>query len=327
MIRLMDCTLRDGGNVIGKGFDERITRLMLDGLIANNIRTIEMGNALGLGAPAKAPLTDDEYLAIAREYASKGNIGMFMGHQNANPENIAKAKEAGLSFLRVGANASDAAIAVKAVRMVKEAGLECRYSQMKAYVLSAEALADEALFLQENGVDGITIMDSAGAMKPEEVRQYVRLMKEKVSIPVAFHGHNNIGLATANALAAWEAGADEIDSCLLGMARSVGNIQTEMIVGLLQEKGELMEVDFTGLLNYLDGRLVPTMSEYGYRCPIEPLDLVCGLGGCHSSFIPRFKAIAAEENVDLLQLILKVSAQDRKAPSEELIHAIAQTMK
>ena len=43
---LFDCTLRDGANVIGKGFDARLTRMMIEGLIRSNIKVIEMGNCL-----------------------------------------------------------------------------------------------------------------------------------------------------------------------------------------------------------------------------------------------------------------------------------------
>ena len=51
-MRFMDCTLRDGSNVLGKGFPADLTTLMLRGLIENNIRTIEYGNAGGIGAYA-----------------------------------------------------------------------------------------------------------------------------------------------------------------------------------------------------------------------------------------------------------------------------------
>ena len=47
---VMDCTLRDGANVVGKGFDARLTKMMIEGMIAAGITTIEMGNCLGLGA-------------------------------------------------------------------------------------------------------------------------------------------------------------------------------------------------------------------------------------------------------------------------------------
>ena len=65
---VMDCTLRDGANVVGKGFDARLTKMMIEGMIAAGITTIEMGNCLGLGAyeanGSIAPCTDEEYLQL-----------------------------------------------------------------------------------------------------------------------------------------------------------------------------------------------------------------------------------------------------------------------
>lgn len=327
MIGLMDCTLRDGANVVGKGFDAQLTRLMLEGMINNGIQLIEMGHALGLGSPVPTELSDEQYLSIAQEYTSRAKVGMFMGHQNANEEAIRKAKAANLYFLRVGANAGDGEKAVRAVKMVKDAGLVCCYSLMKAYIVSAEELAEEAYFLQENGVDAVTIMDSAGTMRPEQVTAYVRALKQKCSIPVAFHGHNNLGLAVANALAAYQAGADEIDCCLMGMARSAGNIPLEIIVPLLQEQGEFKEIDFYGLLNYLDEKLIPAMEEKNFHCAISPIDLICGISGCHSNFLGLFKKIAEEEDVPLYHLIMEVSKENRKNPSEEQIRMIAAALK
>lgn len=77
---------------------------------------------------------------------------------------------------------------------------------MKAYICPPEQLADEAKMLAEAGVDIITIMDSAGTMYPHETTAYVKALKEKAGIPVGFHGHSNLGLSQANALAAAEAG-------------------------------------------------------------------------------------------------------------------------
>ena len=90
---LMDCTLRDGANVIGKGFDARLTKMMIEGLIRSNIKLIEMGNCLGLGAyeanNSISPLNDIEYLELIQPYLDQAEIGMFMGVANANEKNIA----------------------------------------------------------------------------------------------------------------------------------------------------------------------------------------------------------------------------------------------
>ncbi|MBQ9323233.1 MAG: 4-hydroxy-2-oxovalerate aldolase, partial [Clostridia bacterium] len=70
-------------------------------------------------------------------------------------------------------------------------------------------------------------------------------------------------------------------------------------------------------------RLMPAMEPFGYHNPVAPIDLIFGLSGCHSSFLKRYQAIAAETGVNLFQLIVEASAINRKAPSEELIRSVA----
>jgi len=323
----MDCTLRDGGNVVGKGFDARLTKMMIEGLIASNIKVIEMGNSLGIGAyearNSIAPCTDREYLELVLPYIHQAEIGMFMGYQQGTRENVALAKQYGLHFLRVGANAGDGALAAEAVGRVKEAGLFCRYSLMKAYVLSAEELAEEASMLEACGLDEITIMDSAGTMTPDQVETYCKVMRSKVSIPVAFHGHNNLGLSVANALAAYRGGATVFDCGLLGMARSAGNCATELAVAAFQRMGLMQEVDFLKLLTFLDSELIPAMDAYNYHVAVTPFDLILGLSGAHSSYTALFREVAAEKGVSVYQLILEVSKINRKNPGRSLMEAVA----
>ena len=262
-MNLFDNTMRDGGNVVGHGFSVQLTKSMIEGLLKSGIQDIEMGNCKGLGAyqllgAVNAP-SDEEYLDALGSYFSRGRIGMFMLAKCAEKEHVRKAAEAGLHFIRVGANAGDGESSVEAIRMVKDAGLVCRYSLMKAYVSSPEELAEEARMLARAGVDKITIMDSAGTMYPKDAAEYVATLKKKVSIPVGFHGHSNLGLSQANALAAVAAGADEIDCGLLGMARSAGNCATELAAVTLKKEGYLPEVDVYQLLDYLEKELIPAM--------------------------------------------------------------------
>ncbi len=326
-MRLLDCTLRDGANVIGQGFDAKLTISMIEALIKSNITLIEMGNCLGIGAYERnnsiSPLTDREYLELIQPYLSQAEIGMFVGYKNVTKEYVQLAKEYNLQFLRIGANASDGKLAAKTIELIKNAGLTCRYSMMKGYVLSAKEAALEAKMLADSGLDEITIMDSAGTMDPVQVGEYVEEMVGTVAIPVGFHGHNNLSFAMANAIAAAKAGAKSLDCGLLGMARSAGNLATEVAVGVFQRMGMLLDADFYALLHYLDNELIPLMKPYGYHTPIKPLDLVYGLAGCHSSFQSLFEQVAAEKEVDLYKLIMEVSKIDQKSPSIELIEATA----
>ncbi len=328
---LMDCTLRDGGNVVGRGFNKELTEMMIQGLIDSNIKVIEMGNALGIGAyearNSIAPCTDEEYLEIVQPYLDQAEIGMFLGYAQGNEENIKKAADAGLAFLRIGAPAGDGKEAVEVVKRVKDAGLKARYSLMKAYLLTPEELAEEAKMLEDAGLDEITIMDSAGTMTPDEAKAYAKALTDKLTIPVGFHGHNNLGLSVANALAAQEGGASVFDCGLLGMARSAGNCATELAAAAFQRKGLLEEVDLMKLLDFLDTKLIPAMKEYDYEVSVVPFDLILGLSGAHSSFTNLFKEVAKEEDVPLYELILETSKINRKDPDKELMKEVAQKLK
>jgi len=329
-LHIFDCTMRDGANVVGKGFDAELTKMMLKGLIACGITTIEMGNALGLGAyeanKSIAPLTDEEYLKLIQPFLPQAEIGMFMGYKNATPENIALAKQYGLKFLRIGANASDGEGACAGIKLVKAAGLKCYYSIMKAYVLSPEDLAQEAKLLEASGLDAITIMDSAGTMTPEDAEAYASALVKAIKIPVAFHGHNNLGLSVANAMAAQKGGATIFDTGLLGMARSAGNCATELLVAVFQKMGYLPSVDLYKLLDFLDAELIPAMEKHNYHVAVKPIDLIFGLAGAHSSFTKMFVDTAKAKNVPLYKLIVEVSKLNRKNPSQDLVNQVADKM-
>ena len=329
-MQLFDCTLRDGGNVLGNGFPADLTVMMLDGLIRNGIRFIEYGNASGMGAYEGdgkiAPLTDAEYLDLAVPFLGKAELGMFVGVKHATEQNIALAAEKGLGFLRIGANAGDGEKAREGIGLVKKHGLTACLSLMKAYVLPPDALADEARRLEDMGLDFITIMDSAGTMTPDEVKVYVSRMVRRVSIPVGFHGHNNLGLSVANAVAAYREGAEIIDCGLMGMARSAGNLATEMAVAVFDRLG-IRTADMYGLLAFINEELAPAMKEHGYSPAVSPLDLTFGYAGCHSSFTKMLDEVAREYGVDPYRLIVSVSEADRKNPSPELAREKAQELK
>lgn len=330
-MKIMDCTLRDGANVVGDGFSAELTTIILRALTENNVPIIEIGNAKGLGAfeisNSVRALTDEEYLILAQPFLAKSEFGMFLNAKRFRRKNVELAAKYGFNFLRIGADAGDCAISEDAIRCVKENGMKVYYALMKAYLSSPEELAEEAHILQEMGVNVITIMDSAGTMWPQDAAAYTRALKSVVNIPIGFHGHNNMHMALSNCVAATNAGADIIDCCLLGMARSAGNICTEAAVAVMNQQKIETGIDFYGLLHSLDEKLIPAMRQHGYHVPIEPLDLILGYSGCHSSFVPRFKQVADETQTDLYELIVQVSAINKKTPNEALIRQFAEQLK
>jgi isopropylmalate/homocitrate/citramalate synthase len=104
-----------------------------------------------------------------------------------------------------------------------------------------------------------------------------------------------LGLSPAKALAAVHAGAVSVDTCLLGMARSAGNLSTESTVAVFQRKGMLKDINFLALMHFLEEKLAPALKAHNYHPPVLPIDTVFGAAGCHSSFSGMFRQVSIEK--------------------------------
>ncbi|KUK04149.1 2-isopropylmalate synthase [Methermicoccus shengliensis] len=114
-------------------------------------------------------------------------------------------------------------MAVDAVHYVKEHGLRCMFSAMDATRTDLEYLVKVYTAVEEAGADIINVPDTVGIMTPARMRRLIEAIVERVSIPVDVHCHNDFGLAVANTLAAFEAGASEVQVTINGLGERGGN--------------------------------------------------------------------------------------------------------
>ena len=74
----------------------------------------------------------------------------------------------------------------------------------------------------EAGVDRISIADTVGAMTPMKMYDLIHRFQSNIRVELNVHCHNDLGLATANALAAYEAGVTLIDVSVNGLGERAG---------------------------------------------------------------------------------------------------------
>ena len=79
------------------------------------------------------------------------------------------------------------------------------------------------------GAKRLTIYDTNGSANPFSVHALVERLRSGTDVAVFFHGHNDLGLATANALAAIRAGADGVDVTVNGLGDRAGNASLEQV--------------------------------------------------------------------------------------------------
>jgi len=153
----------------------------------------------------------------------------------------------------------------------------------------------------------IYLVDSAGGMMPWEVQRYFEAVQSVSDIHLGFHGHNNLHLATANALEAIRSGAAFVDTTLHGIGRNVGNTPTEVILSLLHKQGIDMGIDLFRLMDVVEHFIHPMMARGE---PYDMLSVVMGYANFHSSFLPKVKALSSQYGVDERDLILKAAKLD-----------------
>ncbi len=83
-------------------------------------------------------------------------------------------------------------------------------------------------------VDGVAVVDTFGCITPEALRMLIGKVREAVPVPVEAHCHNDVGLGTANAIAAATAGAEVIHASVGGLAERTGNAVLEEVTVALQ---------------------------------------------------------------------------------------------
>jgi len=98
-------------------------------------------------------------------------------------------------------------------------------------------LADIAGRAARAGAARVTVYDTNGSADPAAVRTLLSGLTARLAVPVFFHGHNDLGLATANSWAAVESGAAGLDVTVNGLGDRAGNASLEQVATLLHLRG------------------------------------------------------------------------------------------
>lgn len=157
------------------------------------------------------------------------------------------------------------------IEYVKELGLECEFTIRDAMNTDLDFLFKFVEQIQKAGVDVVNIPDTIGITTPRTVYNFIKKIKEKLSVELSVHFHDDFGLATANALAAVEAGANQIHAAVLGWSERAGMPATEEITIALRE---LYDIQTNVDLRKLYGVAEHLSKEY--NIPIHPNKAVVG---------------------------------------------------
>ena len=120
--------------------------------------------------------------------------------------------------------------AVESVERVKEAGVEVMFSPMDATRTDVDFLAEILSAVDEAGADWVNIPDTCGVGTPTRFASLVKEIRTFTDAEIDVHAHDDFGLAAANAMAGFEAGASQAQVSINGIGERAGNAAFEEVV-------------------------------------------------------------------------------------------------
>ena len=326
-INIVECTLRDGSYAVDFQFTAKDTAIIATALESAGIRSIEIGHGLGMNASAmgkgSAAATDEEYMRAVAGVLKRAQWGMFFIPGIGRLQDLELAADYKMNFVRIGTNATEVHNSKEYIEYAKKLGLHVSANLMKSYVLPPDELAANALLSQKYGADIVCLVDSAGYMLPDGVRDYFNILRDAINIPIGFHCHDNLALGMANVLVAIDCGVESIDSTLQGIGRGGGNPITEILIAILKRRGIDIGVDLNRLMDISDNLIKPLLKDKGR----DAIDITSGYAGFHSGFLKTILTYSDEYGVDPRDLIIEVCNTDQVYAHEDMVERYAKRLK
>ncbi|WP_448592682.1 4-hydroxy-2-oxovalerate aldolase [Thermoflexus hugenholtzii] len=322
--RVTDTTLRDGSHAMKHRFTREQVERIVRALDAAGVPVIEVAHGDGLAGSSIqygfSSTPEMELIETACRAARRAKIAVLLLPGIGTRRELREAAARGVQVVRIATHCTEADISAQHFGLAKELGLEAVGFLMMAHMRPPEFLAEQAALMESYGADCVYIVDSAGAMLPADVAARVRALKERLSIQVGFHAHNNLGLAIGNTLAAIEAGADQVDGCLRGLGAGAGNAPTELIAAVLDRLGINPGLDVFALMDAAEYIVAPIMP---YQ-PIPDRDAITiGYAGVYSTFLLHARHIAAKFGLDPREILVELGRRQAVAGQEDWILDVA----
>lgn len=234
LLVVSDTTLRDGEQMPGVAFSLEQKVDVASRLAALGIPLIEAGFPAVSAAEAEAvcavvaagldadiqviarPLPADIDAAVA---TGADSIAIFVGTSGSHIG--AKLRTDPARLLRQVADA---------VGYAKGSGRNVVFAAEDATRADPGFLVEVCQAAQDAGADALGLADTAGVATPWSMQALVRRVTGACALPVAVHCHNDLGLATANSVAALLAGASGVQCSVLGIGERAGNAALEEVL-------------------------------------------------------------------------------------------------
>ena len=235
---IFDTTLRDGGQMPGVNFTAR-QKIDLAGRFSR----------FGIPLIETFPAVSKEEAAVTKRLAKelRGKGTEMVAVTMLREDQVQLAIDCGVRYVSLFTSLSDLHFNHK-LRTTRKENLDkalrminlCKRKGLKVLFAGEDATRADSRYLVEfakaigNRVECFMPCDTLGCATPESTHSLFAALRKKTGCGLGFHGHNDFGMATANALAAIGAGAELLSSTFTGIGERAGNVPTEEVLSALR---------------------------------------------------------------------------------------------
>lgn len=237
-IKLLDCTLRDGGYVNDWAFGHDNLVSIFERVVEANVDIIEVGfldERRQFDINRSIMPTSDCMEKIYGKLNRKNTmvVGMI-DYGTCGLENISECKDSYLDGIRVIFKKHLREEAMKFCKALKDKGYKVFSQLVSVTSYSDDEMMDLIRLANEVEPYAVSMVDTYGLMHQNNLMHYFELLNNnlKPEIGIGYHGHNNFQMGYANCIAMLEKKIDRemvVDGTIYGMGKSAGNAPIELI--------------------------------------------------------------------------------------------------
>jgi 4-hydroxy 2-oxovalerate aldolase len=300
-IKLIDCTIRDGGLMNDHQFDDQTVKAVYTACVAGGIDYMEIGyiNSRDIFSPKeygpwKFSSEEDIRRIVGENDTPLKLCAMADAEKSDYKKDILPADQSVLDMIRIATYIHQIPLALEMIQDAHEKGYETSLNLMAASTVP-ESKIDEALnLLVQSDVDAIYVVDSFGSLYSEQIEaltdKFLNLAHPSGK-QVGIHAHNNQQLAFANTIQGLIRGANYLDASMAGLGRGAGNCAMELLVGFLHNP----KLRLRPLLDCIQNAIEPLRSKlmWGFDIPY----MITGLMNQHPRAGMSFNASKDRGNI------------------------------
>ena len=322
-IKILDCTLRDGGYINNWEFSQPQISKIVNALEKSKIDIIELGYLNDKKGNSINSTLFDSVFSVDRALSSLAPtvqkvvmIDLF----SFDIDKLPLQSNTKINGIRLAFHKKDINDAMVAAEKIIDLGYQLFFQPMVTKNYINDEFRDLIIRANRLNIHAFYVVDSFGSMTLDEFQHYISLAHGHLnpSIVLGYHSHNNMQLAFSNAIDLCISSIDReviLDSSIYGMGRGAGNLNTELIIDYLNTTSKY-KYEVMPLLGVIDEILAYYFKKNSWG--FSPTQYLSASLDCHPNYASYLVNKKTTHIVDIRQILDKIPLEKRNSFNKQI---------